>query len=56
MTITSKNLIEQKVLTRFLCSTNSWFRDDMVLVVSLCRVSHYQTTSHMPVPSPNSSR
>ena len=26
----------RKVLTRFLSSTTSWFRDDIALVVSLC--------------------
>ena len=31
------NLIVQKGLTRFLCSTNPWFCDDITLVVGLCQ-------------------
>ena len=40
------NCMEIFIFTRFLCLTTLWFLDDMVLVVSLCRVSHYQTTSY----------
>jgi len=36
-----RNLIAQKVLTRSLCSTTLWFRNDIVLVVSLCWVGQY---------------
>ena len=47
-----RNLIVRKVLTRFLCSMTSWFLRHGA-VVSLCQVSHYQTTNHMPVPTHN---
>lgn len=32
------------------CVTTSWLRKKVVLAVSLRRVSHNQSTSHMPVP------
>ena len=44
--VTSEKFNCMEIFTRFLCLTTLWFLDDMVLVVSLCRVSHYQTTSY----------
>ena len=45
-----RNLITRKVLTRFLRSTTSWLRDDVVLVVSLCRVGGIDYVHALTLP------